>query len=169
MHEGTNGTSHTSSYLQPTNTWATLAISWNNTTQKYYADGNLLGSLPTTGSTNSTNIPILYLGWGWNRGFGRFKNLRIYNRQLSDLEITKLSKSRNTILPDGTIRNDIIEKPLNIGEAFYFPLSINNKIIDTTVGGVSETGVVYADRTAFCGSTVTTRLHFNLNSTIGLN
>jgi len=169
-HEGTNGNSHSSSWVQTTNTWATIAISWNNTTQKYYANGNLLGSLATTGATTSANIPIMYLGWGWTRGFGKFKNLRIYNRQLSDAEVLKLSNSRGSLAADGTYYiENVIERPLGLASgAFYFPLSIDNKLIDSNIGGTDELGVLYEDRAAYCRTAVTTRLHFNLNELIGL-
>lgn len=171
MHEAHDGTSHNpKNFLQTKNTWATLTIKWNMSTQYFYANGTLLGSIPTVGNTNSSNIPIIYLGTGWNRGNGLFKNLSIYNRMISDNEIKQLSNSSFELKTNGElIISRLISKPNMPGDVYYFPLDINGKDQYRIINPSDDTNVIYDDGYCFVPTEANAKLQYNLNLSIGLD
>ena len=115
MHEGASGTSIVpQTYFQAVNTWTHLTIKWTDTIQYFYANGDLLGTLPTNGATTASNIPILYLGTGYNAGYSKFKNFSIFDRALTDDEIKLLVTRKNKSLNNKFIKEiDPIVSPLN--------------------------------------------------------
>ena len=165
-HEGHDGTSQTSTYLMPLNQWVNLTIKWTTTLQSYYADGVLLGTVATVGSANAANIPVLSLGFGWNVGNARFKNLSIYNRALSDSEIKKLAKGTHSITANGLIsKHNINSRPYIPSDAYYFDLGANGKDEYKLITPTEDTAN-YSSGDAYVGGN---SLEYNLNSSIGLN
>jgi len=63
--------------------------------------------MATVGVTNSANIPLLYLGFGWTRGNAKFKNLTIYDRSITAAEVTELSQDVLSLQTDGGLINNI--------------------------------------------------------------
>jgi len=153
-HQANGGSSHTSSYIMPLNQWVNITIKWTATLQSYYADGVLLGSLATVGSTNSANIPVLSLGYGWNVGNATFKNLSIYNRALSDAEVTTLAKNKFKLLPSGNLINEITEQPPIPSDALYVPLGFD---ASSELGDIvpSENTAVHEENAVFSGQVAT--------------
>jgi len=153
-HQANGGSSHTSSYIMPLNQWVNITIKWTAILQSYYADGVLLGSLATVGSTNSANIPVLSLGYGWNVGNATFKNLSIYNRALSDAEVTTLAKNKFKLLPSGNLINEITEQPPIPSDALYVPLGFD---ASSELGDIvpSENTAVHEENAVFSGQVAT--------------
>ena len=159
MHEGSGGLSVTSSpaYIPQKNKWINIAISWDNTTQFFYADGVLLGTLATVGSANSSNVPIIYLGWGWNRSNAIFKNLSIYNRALSESEAKELVNPSFQFTPTGNlIASQVVTEPNEIpSDAKYFSLGCDSKDKYKLISPSTEANTVYEDGSVWVGNATT--------------
>lgn len=164
-HEANAGTAHTSTYLMPLLTWVKLAISWDATTQYYHADGVLLGTLPTVGSVNSANIPILGIGFGWNVGNALFKNLRVYNRLLPDTELLQnITGNKSRILTSG------IQSPKGISVGAKHPA--DSELCLLAIDGQNDNMVPHDDLADYSNNTAYANgvnLTYNLNASIGLD
>ncbi len=77
-----------------TNTWTHLASTYDGSTQKLYVNGALVGSRPQTGAIALSNGALRIGGnsvWGeYFRGY--IDEVRVYNRALTQTEITSDSK-----------------------------------------------------------------------------
>lgn len=98
--------------------------------------------------------------WG-----GKHKNLSIYNRALSDSEVTKISKGTHSFTQDGLITNGINSKPNIPSDAFYYPLDLNSKD-EYNLYLPSEDIGNYADG-LYVGSG--NSVEYNFNSSLGLD
>lgn len=126
-HEGSGGAVHTSTYLVEKFKWINITIAFNQTTQYYYVDGVLKGSLATNGTTTVANINTIYLGMGWNVGNAKFKNVAVYNRLLENEEIIKLIKGTHKFT-----KEKLITKSINTtGEIRYIRDYINGSTANT--------------------------------------
>ena len=85
------------------NQFILLTYSWDGQQLKLYKNGNLVSYKPTT-AFNTANAQ-LFIGKGWSKGDvtysfdGKLKNLSIYNKALTQAEITQLYN--NGGVPDG--------------------------------------------------------------------
>lgn len=78
------------------NNWHHLAATFDNTSLKYYIDGNYIGSSPTpAGWTLQIPTTDYFVGYGYNLGYkywkGSMDDLRFYKRLLTPTEINKLA------------------------------------------------------------------------------
>ena len=153
MHEGHDGTSwNPSTYLIPINQWINITIKWTSTTQYLYVDGTYLGEVPTIGSTNSARIPLLSLGYGWNVGNAKFKNLSIYNRALTTEEIEKNIKGTHSISTNGLISNNGIKSHIKVPDgANYFPLDSDGRDFHKSIIPTKDEATEYIDGSVWIG------------------
>ncbi|MEN9610854.1 MAG: hypothetical protein RLZZ628_1668 [Bacteroidota bacterium] len=92
---GSGWTGLTSQPADPTlNTWNLVVATFNGTTMKYYLNGVLQQSNPTTGSIGSCSGGSLHLGNWWsgdpNPYQGDMDDLCIYNRELTAADVAAL-------------------------------------------------------------------------------
>lgn len=167
MHEASSGGSFVSNYIVPLNEWIHITIVWTISNQYLYVDGVLLGSVATNMSVGVNNIPIIYLGTGWNHGDGIFKNVSIYNSALSVAEITKLTKGTHSITKTGLLTNSVATRSDSEGTRFNFDsdgMDYNKYIVPTT-----DVNTVYDDGVWIGGATTNllTNTFINSNDALG--
>ena len=100
---------HNSNSIIPLNQWTHVAIVWDDSTIKFYINGQLDKSITSTGtSTSNTNYHIRIGQEGGNRQVkGNLSDVRVYATALSASDVKSLYQNCATIDPDGTIRGQI--------------------------------------------------------------
>ncbi|MCX7758993.1 MAG: LamG domain-containing protein [bacterium] len=84
-----------SGILPTLNNWTHIALTWNNTTWKFYINGNLITTNTATQTLGSINGNCIYIG-----GDGNGTNFRgkVANGILSDIRIDKIALSDDEVL-----------------------------------------------------------------------
>jgi hypothetical protein len=101
----------------PTNAWTHLAATYDGSTQKFYVNGVLVGSQSQTGAITFSSGALRIGGDSvWGEYFtGYVDEVRIYNRALTQAEITSDSKMAVVGLVLSTSANRSNPVPLNGG------------------------------------------------------
>jgi hypothetical protein len=140
--------------------WNRYIVTWDkvNGKLKECLNGNI------TVEQTPTYFPDLapeyfYIGsWGTSGLWAnmRFKNLIIYNKYLSDEEISKLCRSQHSFTTVGNlIVQSYLERPIGISEdIFYFPLGNDTRDEYKFIKPVSESNVVYENNAVWLGTSV---------------
>jgi PKD repeat protein len=100
----------------PVNAWTHLAATYDGATQKLYVNGVLVGSRPQTGAITLSNGALRIGGnsvWGTEFFAGDIDEIRIYNRALTQTEISSDSKWAVVGLVVSTSSNRANAVPLN--------------------------------------------------------
>lgn len=91
---GNGPNSYYSNWVYPVDTWNYVTVSWDGSTVRYYLNGALVdsGALTTAPDTATGTLHIGYGHSNWYSTYhaGRIDDMRIYNRALSDVEISAL-------------------------------------------------------------------------------
>jgi hypothetical protein len=139
-------------------TWYNVTMTWtNNGDAKLYINGVNVSTMSPCGDWYNyflVNSPGFYLGSGIRGVTGFiFKNLYVYNRVLSDIEVQKMIGNKFHIDTTGTvITKKTVEMPNSISsDSFYFPLSLNGKDSNNNIGPSLESGLIYEKGSVWVG------------------
>jgi hypothetical protein len=93
----------------------------------------------------------------------QYRNLSLYNRALTDKEITDLNGKAFSFTQDGNlIIRKLVEQPIIPVDALHIPLDFNTKERLGLVGASDESNVTYQDGAIWVGTDVSSQLEFNL-------
>lgn len=145
--------------------WTTITIVRNATYYRVYSNGIYKGQLAHSSATMQDYIHVGSRE-SWRTGENSStRNLSIYNRALSDSEVTKLAKGTHSFNINGLITKSINSKPNIPSDAFYYPLDLNSKD-EYNLYLPSEDIGNYADG-LYVGSG--NSVEYNFNSSLGLD
>ena len=152
-------TGTTTHYTYNTNTWDNkehmyTLVAVNNRTFRVYVDGVYVGQ--NISSEDVTNITYLSMG-NTSMPNATYRDLSIYNRQLSDAEVKKLYGQSMKIDNNGKMYVDnIIEKIPDIPPAAsYFPLLINGQNSYLNIVPALESNTVCTKNSMWLGASTT--------------
>lgn len=147
-----NGSSNNSGTPLTRNTWNDYTIKWNASNEYFYINGNLGGSKSRSVENPTDQFPTITLGWGWTGGYGEFKDLSIYDRDLSDDEIDKLINQSMGMKETETVSEVIVETSVIPSDAYYYPLSNSSLDITNTKDASDNTNVAYENGAIWIGN-----------------
>jgi serine/threonine protein kinase len=89
--------SNTKPFSPPTNQWTHVALTYDGSLMKIYANGKLVGQESKTGKIDGNNVPFNIGGRAVDNGTGRFNGLidevQVFNRALSQAELQSIYDS----------------------------------------------------------------------------
>ena len=94
---------HTANTVIPLNTWTHVAIVWDDTSVRYYYNGNPDGSVSTSGTFSYGNAFQLGREGSSRQLNGAMSDFRIYATPLSDADIKRLYEVSASVSKDGEL------------------------------------------------------------------
>jgi len=155
-----DGSSSVSSYLHNQYTWANYVIVWDTSYEYLYVNGSLKLQKAKSSSLITNQAPIISLGYGWNRSDGIFKNLAIYNRALTSVEINSLYSESFKLSETKAISTNINESTSLPSDAYYFPLDSTTSDNSKSIHASLSDSVAYENEYVWVG-TNTSNLYGN--------
>ncbi len=148
-----DGGTNYSGFISPINTWTDYTIKWSATNESYYINGSEIYEKARTAQNPTDQFPTITLGWGWTGGYAEFKDLSIFNRDLSDDDITKLVNEPVQIKENETTSETIVESPIIPSDAYYYPLTSDTDDWTNTKTPSDSTNISHEHNAAWVGTT----------------
>jgi hypothetical protein len=130
---------------------ATITVTVSSTQTKIYLNGvlkNTVAQAPTITSSISLGECLSSI-----TSFNAYNSLSIYNRVLTDNEISKLTVSKLRLMSNGDLREIIMESPPHIpADAYYWPLSNDCYDITHQFGPSEATNLAFEDGAVWVGT-----------------
>ena len=128
-----------------TGTWRHIVASYDGTTAKLYVDGSLVASAPKSWSTVGN---LTYFAGNYD---GRIDDLKIYNRAVTDVEVSNLYYYNNVVVPTPLVPSiaSITTTTMSNSATINYSLNANNGATTSVINHGLSSGALTNQITGF--------------------